>query len=451
MECSTTLSPSQKIKVLRKAANCTQEDLAEALGCTKSKISRIESGDWDYSQEDIAAARKFLGVDNVPFNDKEFMDFKQRLYQWRDLIKNRLTDEARKKQSDLAVITRLYFEPELNMLYRMFEIKLLLTEALTVKTNVALAEEMLLSEELLIEEASKENQHHFYCNMGALHINKQDFKTALQYYIKACDLEVYVLEKDVSLKLNLAICYGMLGKYALTIGIIEEIYPFLDYNRYSSTQTYLDNTLAVNYFRIGHVSRAKKLLSKCLSEQPGADSKYFLGLSYHNYGCACWKSKEYEEAISYFDRADSYFDKNDRMYVENIYWKVRCLIASKKDSKARLLISEVKPHIEGNEHHLLMFDSLSHLFTINDDASIDFIEKKTIPYLIGKYEHYRAIDYCEVLKSRFMAWSNKGYKKKLIKLKAMICDINEDMLFGEEMIFNEENTYEYASHSGCDD
>jgi len=450
MGCNTTLSPSQKIKILRKSANYIQEDLAEALGCTKSKISKIENGNQDYSPEDIAVVRKFLGVDNVPFNDEEFMDFKQRLYQWRDLIKNRLTDEARKKQSDLAVITRMYFEPELNMLYRMFEIKLLLTDALIVKTNVALAKEMLLSEEILIEEATKENQHHFNYNMGTLNIYKQDFKTALQYYLKACDLEVYVLEKDISLKLNLAICYSMLGKYALAIGIFEEAYPFIDYNRHSSIRIYIDNTLAVNYFRIGHVSRAKRLLRKCLSERPGTDSKYFLGLSYHNYGCACWKSNEYKEAISYFDRADGYFDKSDRMYVENIYWKVRCLIASKKDSKARLLISEVKPHIEGNEHYLLMFDSLSHLLTINDDASINFIEQKTIPSLIDKYEHYRAIDYCEVLKSRFIMWSNKGYKKRLVKLKAMICDIIDHISFGEEMIFNEEKTCGYASSSDCD-
>ena|GEM_PF-547821 len=445
------LTPSQKIKAIRMATNCIQEDLAAGLGCTKSKISKIESEDRDYSDEDIAAAKKFLGVEKAPFTKKEAKAFKQQLYRWRDLIKNRLTDEARKKQEDLKVITKLPFEPDLNMLYRMFEIKLTLTEALVVKTNVALAEEMLLSESLLIEEATDENIHHFHYNMGTLHIYKSDFKTALKYYLKACEYEADVLEKDISLNVNLAICYSMLGKYALAISMFEEAYPHFDYNRNSSIRTYIDSSLAINYIRIGQVSRAKRLLDKCLLEAPGGDGKFFLSASYHNYGCACWKSKDYEEAISYFDRADEYFGKGDKFYIENVYWKIRCLINLRKGSKAKLLLSEVKPYIEEDRHHLLIFESLSHLLSINDDASIDFIEKKTIPYLVEKYEYYRAIDYCEVLKSKFTKWSNKGYKRRLLDLTVIICKITDEITFGEEMIFNEENICGHCPGSGHDD
>jgi len=445
------LTPSQKIKVLRDASNCIQEDLAKALGCTKSKISRVENGDGEYNDDDIIAAKQFFGVDKAPFTEKELMNFKQLLYKWRDLIKNRRLVEARERQNDLAAINKLPFEPDLSMLYRMFEIKLILMEAFAVKTNVALAEEKLLAEASLIEDATKENQHHYYYNMGSLYIYKADFKISLEYYLKAQGLEPYVFEKDISLYVNIAQCYSMLGKYALAISMYEEAYPLLDHNRSSAARTYIDSSLAINYVRINKVPRAKRLLDKCLSEELGIDNKFHLGVAYHNYGCACWKSKDYEEAISYFDRADEYFEEGNQLYIENAYWKVRCLIHLKKNYEARMLISKAKSYIEGNEHGLLILDSLSHLLTINDEVSLDFIEMKTIPYLVEKYEYSRVLDYCYVLEDKFTKRINKGYKKRLVVLKEIILKITAEMLFGEDMIFNEEKTAGHSLDSGLSD
>jgi len=429
------LTPSEKIQRLRTAANYTQLDLAEALGCTKSKVSRVENDKWGYSDEDIAAAKQFFGIDNAPLTDKELIDFKQRLYGWKNLIKNRQTEEARRYQSDLAVIKKLPFEPELSTLYRMFEIRLVLTEA-----NVALAEEMLLSEAPLIEGASKENRHFFNYNMGSLYFWKWDFKTALQYYLNARSLEAYVLEKDASLDLNLAICYGMRGKYTLAIGTIEGVYDLFNYNKTSIMHTYVNSILAINYVRIGQVTRAKRLLDKSLSVTFGNEGKVQLGNALHNYGCACKKSKEYQEAISYFDQAFEYFETGDKFYMENMYWKIYCLIQLKDIPKVKVLLAKIRPLSEGNEHYLIIFESLSHLLTINDEASIDFIEKKTIPYLMEKYEYFRIFDYCDVLEKKFTIRINNGYKKRLLDLKEIILKITKEITFGEEVTFDEEKT-----------
>jgi len=441
MSVSTKLTPSQKIKELRKAANITQQGLGEALGCTKSKISRVEKGEWEYSEKDIATAKKFFGIEKAPFTDKELLDFKQRLYKWKDLIRNRLTDEARKNQKDLIVITKLPFEPDLHTLYRMFEIRLVLTEM-----NDVLAEEMLATEELLISEATEENKHNFYHNMGSLYIYKRDFKTALKYFLVALDYEKYVFEKDISLNLNLAICYSRLGKYALTIGILEEAYNFIDYNRVGSTRASVDSMLAINYVRLGQVKRAKRLLEKALSEVLGINNKMHLGIVYHNYGCACWKAKEYEEAIDYFDKACECFEKGDRFYIENMYWKIRSLIDLKEASKARLLLSEMKLISEGNEHNALIFESLSCLLAITDESSIEFIEKKTIPYLVDRYEYYRALDYCELLEGKFIKWGD-GFKRRLSELTATIRSITKEVMFGEEVSFDEKEKEEDCKRS----
>ena len=427
------LTPSQKIKALRKATNCMQKDLAAALGCGMPKISRIEKGYWNYSDEDIAVARKFFDVEKAPFTDKELTDFRERLYRWKDLIKNRQMDEARKNQSDLVIITKLPFERDLNTLYRMFEIRLVLAEA-----DVASAEERLLSEAPLIEEATKENQHHFNYNMGSLYIYKQDFKIALQYYLKAHSLETYVLEKDVALDFNLAMCYSMLGKYSLAVGTIEEVYDSFDYNKTGVMQAYLNSVLAINYVRVGQIKRAKRLLDKSISKAFDINSKVHIGAALHNYGCACKKAKEYKEAIDYFDQAFKYYEISDEPYLENMYWKIYCLLQLKETPKAKVLLHQTKPLVEGDAHLSLIFESLSHLITINDEASMDFIEKKTIPHLVEKYEYYRALDYCQVLENKFTIRINNGYKKRLMELKDIIFKMTNEIAFGEEVVFDEE-------------
>jgi len=432
------LNSSEKIRDIRKAVHFTQNDLAVALGCTGAKISRIEQGLSYYNDEEIAAAKKILGVEKAPFTDKERMDFRQRLYRWKDLIRNRMADEARKNQKDLIVITKLPFERDLNTLYRMFEIRLVLAEAnaTSPEENIMSAEKMLVSEAPSIAEASEENQHHFFHNMGSLYFYKWDFKTALQYYLKSRSFEADALEKDFTLSFNLAACYSELGKYTLAITTMEEVYDLVDYNKTGVMRTYIDSSLAINYVRIGQVKRAKRILDKSTLESLDVNNIIHIGTALHNYGCACLRSKEYKEAISYYDRANEHFEIGDKYYIENMYWKIYCLIESKEVSKAKVLLSETKKYTEGNEHSSLIFESLSHLLTIHDNASIEFIEKKTIPYLVEKYEYFRVLDYCDALENKFMKLG-KGYKIRILELTAIIRNITREITFGEEVVFDE--------------
>ena len=427
------LNPSQKIKNLREIKKYTQEALADALGCSKSKVSQVEKGEWEYSEDDIKAAKIFFGIENAPFTSSELMEFRQRLYKWRDYIKNGLIGDAKDFQKGLIVINQLPFEPDLNFLYRMFEIRLFIKEL-----NIEAAENMLLADEANVEEASEEGKHHFYYNMGSMSILRRDFKTALQFYLKAREFEIYTLEKDLGLDLNLVLCYSELGKYTLAIGVIEKVYHKFDYNSTGAARAYLDSTLAINYVNIGQVARAKELLKKSIAEAKGITDKTHIGTILHNYGCACWRNGEYEEAIRYFDQADAEYVEGvfnyQREKLENMYWKIRCLIALKKSSKVRPLLDKAKSLVREweNEHYLMAFESLSHLLTITKDGSIEFIEKKTIPYFIKKYEYYRVLHYCELLESIFKR-RGAGYKTRALEMAVIIRDIINEITFGEEV------------------
>ena len=432
MKNDAKITPSQKIKFLRELNKCTQETLAEALKCSKSKISKVESGEWEYSEEDMKTAKEFFGVKNAPFTESECLSFKQGLYKWKDLIRNGFIDEAHKYQKNFSIITKLPFEPDLGLLYKMFEIRFVLKEG-----KPEIAEEMLLSEESDIKNASNENQHHYYYNMGSVYLYRFDFKNALRYYLKALNLEEYAYEKDFGLHFNLAVCYGELGKYVLAISTMEKLYHDFDYNRAALSRGYLNSVLGINYVRIGQVTRGKELISRSLSEALGEGHEFYTCFSLHNYGCACFKAKEYAEAITYFDRVLELRDKVDKYYLENIYYKVRCLIADKKNHKARHLLFKVMPLAEGNEFYSFAFESLSHLISINNDKSIAFIEQKSVPYFINKHVYYMALDYCELLESVFKK-RGRGYKTKHLEIISLSRDIIKIMTLGEEVTADDE-------------
>ena len=421
------LTPSQKIKELREHRKYTQEALADALKCSKAKISRVESDEFEYSENDIRLAKAFFGVEDAPFMDRERMEFKQRLYKWKYWIKNGHVDEARRYQKSLSVITKLPFEPKLNMLYRMFEIRLVLKEG-----KVDLAEEMLRLEEANIEYMNEESQHHFYYNLGSVYLYRLNFKNALKFYLRSLDLEMYALEKDAGLHFNLSMCYGELGKYVLAISTIEKMYHEFDYNKIGTLRCQIDSILAINYVRIGQVLRAKQLLDRSLAEAVGSTNKFFIYSSLHNYGCACFAAKEYVEAIEYFDRVFEVYETVDSRYLETMYYKIRCLIADKKASKAKPLLSKAMSLAEDNEHYLFAFQSLSHLITIKQDESIEFIEQKTIPYFVEKRGYYKALDYCTLLENIFKK-RGKGYKTRALEISSTICNIAAEITFGEEV------------------
>jgi len=384
-------------------------------------------------EEDTSFPRLSIKPEDAPLTEKERFIFRHGLYAWRDHIKNGYIEDARRLQARNASITELPTEVDLNMLYRMFEIRLVLKEG-----NHELAEEMLRAEEADIENANEENKHHFYYNMGSVYLYRYEYKTALQFYLKALELERHVYEKDAGIYINLAVCYGQLGKYALAIGTLEEACRDYKYDSTSAYRDYIEGLLGVNYVRTGQVERAKRHISKDLSELLGNNPNYFARMAHHNYGCACWMAKEYEEAIEYFDKAFRIYKNIDRDYFENMYWKVRCLIAWGKISEAQKLLSETMSLTEIDAHYQLALESLLHLISIESDESIEFIEQKTIPYFVERYEYDRVLEYCELLEGIFKR-RGSDYKARALKMTTMVCNIVKEMTLGEEVVFDKKS------------
>jgi len=417
------MTVEEKIRILRKSAKITQDAFAKVINREVRTIIRAENEleSRCYSQEEIDAIREFLCLGNAPLTVQELATYKEQLYVWRERIKEELLDEARRLHAKLADITKLPFETELNALYKMIEVRLLLKLG-----DLDAASDILSEIAPSVEQYTKEIQYHYYYAKGSLGIYQRNFEDALESYLTARNLEVneFEVEKEAALHFNIALCYSSYGMYFQAIASFERISNLFSYDRTSATGVIFENCLALDYIKIGHSNKGKEILYRVLARAKALENKIGIGHALHNLGFAYSspKEKEYEKALPYFKQAMSYYQEGDNFYLENLYYQIRCMIALKSHEYNTALLN-AKSKAETNEYYSMHFEFLHRLATTKEkEASMIYIEETAIPFLLDRYEYFKALDYCEELE---MYYSKNEIK--LSEIKKIITDIQKRM------------------------
>ena len=433
---ASKISLAEKFKLLRKANGITQEVIAQELDCVKSRICEIEKGKKEYEPYEIPILKKLLCVENAPILEDEITNYINQLELWQGYIKDLRMEEAKKIYEELSVITKLSYEKDLNFNYRMIEAKLLMR-----MEEIPSAEEVLENSKSLLREVSEINVYHYYLNMGMLNFYKGDHETSKKFYKTADDIEIEGYEKDDSLTYNLGLCYTRLGMSTMAIITLLEIYNKFSHNNTSVLGLYLDNTLAVNYIRIGKDKPAKKLLEKALARAKAQCNKIYTGHALQNLGCAYRLAKDYKKAIEYFDQSLRHYEVGDKYYLDVIYEKIICLIADgKKESLCQPLLLRGTELSKSNEQFQILFQSLSHLLSL-DNTSAEYIKDETIPWLIKKHDLAKALYFCNKLIEYYTSKNSQKNKSEVIEKKSVIL---EKMIFGGE-IKNAKKIYSHCN------
>ncbi|MCL2573885.1 MAG: tetratricopeptide repeat protein [Defluviitaleaceae bacterium] len=398
------LSIAEKTRAIRLAKHINQDDIATAIGRGVHTVIKTENGKRNYKEDELTAIRKYLHIEDIPLTDDELARFKGQLYVFRERIKEELLDEARKMQSRLAIITIYPFEPDLQMLYKTIEARLLLKDGEYDKAGDNLK---LIKSQL--EHTTDEVRYHYYYAMGSLCLYKRNHEEALGFYREAERVESSSFAEENSLDFNLAVCYFRFGMYLLSIASLERIYNSDNRGLTSATGITHDVTLGLNYMVMGHYDKAKKLFNEALVRAEDLNNKYRTGGILHNLGCIYYKTKKYEKATMFFERASMYVEQKSNEYIENLFYKTLCLIAS-KSSESKLELSNAKLIAKGNEHYAFLLDSLSHIMTLKEKESRQYIEDVTIPYLLEKYKYFEVLIFYEELKRFFAKNKTKTYE-----------------------------------------
>jgi len=424
------LTITQKLRKIRKSKGIKQMRFAEILHWDVSRISEIETGRRHYCDKQLTKLRAFLEIEDAPVTDDELVKFKRRLYVWRDLIRDRRINEAENLRKELAVISKLPYEKDLNLLYKMFEISQLLRQD-DVNDNLQFMAEALDETEPFLDEASEETKHHFYCNKGLLCYYRDEHEKSTTYYKAAISTEDDGYEKEPTVYYNLALAYSHMGMAVRALSIILDSYNLFDHHRTSIIGLRIDNTLAVNYIRTNQIGLALKVLDRAVDKASSLADKTFLDITLHNYGAAYFQAGDYEKALQYFNEAFEHIDKNNSLYLENYFAKVHTLITIKNKALYSPLLLKAKTVARANEHYTLLFDSLSHALTAKELRSVEFIENITLPYLVNNYQYSRALYFCNVL---IEAHDRSKRSKRVLEIKGLKADILEKIMFGSDNI-----------------
>ena len=423
---SEKLTVEQKIKVVREVRGLSQEALGKVIGLSGDSIGHYERNDekyrhLKYSIEQILALKKHLGIEKAPLTDREVIVFKKRMYRWLDAMSVGRKAEAEELHDELSVIILIPYEPELTFLFFIFEAKKFIQEK---NFKAAMARLDLVEEKFMklpVNKPTNELYYHFHSTLASIDLAHGKYEEAVERYSSVVDLEADDFDKGMSIHYNIAYCYSEMGLYVRALGFIERIrrlYDHLDPNYYWVS---LSCNLGLNYMRMGNIDEAIKLFEGALGDSVVIDSNEQKIIILHNLGCTYFKTNNYSRAIGYFDRVFEEIDKSHNLYLENLYYKVLCLVMTKKDDMKEKLQLGIKLS-KDNELYSILFESLNKLSNIGRNECRLFIEKKTIPFLVNKKKYSVALFYCDKLKEYYI---KDDRPVKANEISHIICEIND--------------------------
>jgi len=431
-----------RLRLLRESRNVTQQELALALGVGTDEIKQMERGIVMCSAQRIAVIRNALDAEFLPLTNDEIPAFRERLYIWRDMIRNRKIDEATELQRKIAGIVDLDVDFRLISLYRMFEITLLIVQGDFDQAAMKLES----IDKALID---KESQYYYFRNKGTIWYVQGDYENALRYFYNALvigESEAHILKDDDSIYFNIAACYYSLHLPNHAIKFLEESEKERT-DRTSLFGWHLDCVLAVNFIRIKQLPEAEMLLQKCLTFAEASGDKSLTAIALHNFGFMHHTAENWLLAVSYYSRASELHVHGTTLYLDSLYGNIRCCIELGDYAECTKLLEVFSEHLSKNKNSQLgggskplyatLHESLSCLMFITQDKvdadnnripgnMADFIMDKAVPLLIDEYRYTHALDYCEILCNFFEKTSTLD---KALAIKSIAMDIYKKMLY----------------------
>ena len=409
------------IKALREHRKISQETLARDAYFNRTTLSQIELGNQACPDELLLAIKAALKVEDLPLRDIERVEFREELYKWHGVISERKLDEAQELREKLSIIKLLPEDKELNILFSLFECKLLLS------LNDLDASKKIL-DAFVIEELRDIQLYHYYYNQGTFCIRSKHNQEALDFYLKAYDLMKCGLEKNIALYYSIAISYERLGLVTQAITFLEEACMIQSTGHGSIPEFHSYSFLGANYTGTGHLQRAKYMLDRAhaiaindYNSNVAAGTKANLGLVHLNYGFLFRMARKLRRAIEHLDTALMHLDIDDVNYLEALYQKTRCFMEMGNLSSCMdLLVHGHKLSIY-NKVYRLMFEAIR-LMLDNNDESAKKLETHILPYMLENNFVYPALDYAMFLRDYYKT-KGRGFKTRSLEMSDVVCTV----------------------------
>ena len=425
MKNTTPLSFGEKIKQIRIAKGLKQEDLAKVINTAQNFVSRLESGEAKYDDRMLEIIREFYNIKNAPIFDHELDDYKNRVWVCNDLITANNMHEARVIQDTLSPILELPFEHDLTLLYLMIEARILFKE-----NNLAAGEERLKTAEALLDGASMEALHLYHRNKGFLLMRKGEFKTSLKHYLQSLDNETSIVNSDMSILLSIGIVCLSLSKPWNAVLYLEKAKMKYNLGRTNVLGAILNSRLASCYMLVGEYDKAESIYNDALAQAKSINASDSIGIALTWLATLYKQTDNIAKSLEASNQALTFL-KDDSHCADVLMNKALCLIEMKDFAQCREVIMQGKELAKNNQRQATLFEVISHLLTLDNSESTDYLENYAIPYYrtddsveAGKLQ---ALEFCNMLEAHYR---KKRNKKKANDIAIVGRDIYKEIYFG---------------------
>jgi len=422
-------SVGKKIYLLRKHNNVSQELLCSIMRVRQERIKQVEREEAEYTQAHIDAAKECFGIVGLPLTEWECITFRERLYYWRDLIDARKMDEARAIYKEVANIHKLELcDIDIVILCKLMMIRFLITD----KKYEEAEKEIKLCEKY-VDQMKDEQLYYYYINDGFLNFRKEQYEKSLEIYLKAYELidnDNPLLRADRRLYVNIAWCYAYIELPYLAIFFYNKAKYIHSDNISKNLSLYIEYMSAFCYVTTNQLKEAEKILNKCLAKIEGTRNDSNISMVLLHFGHLHKKKEEWITAIDFYDKAILYINNTgvDSYFVCH-YHKIYCIIQTKKFTKAKQMLEQIKKECINNELWKQYFTSLEHYLKISSHMTsydyndcIEYILSKAIPYFFKNHDYLLAKDYYQLLEKHY---EKVGSTKKSLQMTKAIYSISQ--------------------------
>jgi len=407
----------EKIRQLRAAKGLSQENLAFATGKSKAHISRLERGDAEIDNKILVAIKKFLEIENAPLFEHELEIYRERIWNWDELLHNKRMDEAKTMKEELSIILDLPYERELLMLYKMIEARML-----SIEYDNPAVEERLNYVEGFLDEASNDVLYLYHRVKGALEFDRDNNKAFLKHCLLALDYNNNELRPDVMLVLNIGVAYARTGRLLNAIRYFERFMREYRGDRTHMALLHVEKNLATSFMILGEFNEAKKLFETALVKARNLNNDIWIGGALISMGQIHHRTGNYKTAIELYDDSLEYFHESKMHHVSALVLKAECLIALNDYRASEDILDQAKALAGDNEELILSVEATGHMMTLYNKQSTDYLESVALPYYIkgGLLHLDTAIRLCDKLEAQYR---KRGANKKAEAIVAISRDI----------------------------
>jgi len=440
MSICANLPLGEKIKRVRKSKGFSQQNIGHDLGKSPSFINRLERGQADYTDELLEGIKKSLEIENAPLQEHEAKIYLDRLCICNDLVTASRMAEAEAMLGEMFPIEALPYEHELILLSD-------LVKARTVFEKDDFGDSMLTSKQVALLKATQHKLDQlvslaekisplvlqlYHDVKGTYYLVQSDLKNALIHYKKAYGIKTEEVRTTSKIARAIGRCYASLCKPFHAIWYLNQSRTIFSGERSDSHNPGVGAELAICYELIGEFEQAEELYEANIAAIRGINnnridlSKALINISgLHN------RMGKYELAIKQIDQVIA--------QTKDIKWLYLTAIANKLDAFRRQqrmaefdeLFKHAISESEGDKEFVQAFETLAHLTTIKENASVEYLETVALPLLTSMEKaHFVGlgllIEVCKALEAQY---KKKRQVKKANAIAAVLRDVYEVMIF----------------------